>query len=371
VSAAARRTRLLLTTDAVGGVWQYATELASALVPLGMDTVLAVLGPPLTAAQRARACAIPGLDLIETAIPLDWLAESAEQLHAGGLLLAEIARRHAVDLIQLNQPAFAAQAAYPAPVLAVTHSCLGTWWETVERGPLPAEFAWRVALHGGGLRAADRVLAPSSAFAEQTQRFYKLADRPAFVHNGRTPLVIAPAAAGDYAFTAGRLWDRGKDVATLDRAAARLPVPFKAAGSATAPHGERIAIEHLAIMGHLDDAALAACLQEKPVFVSAARYEPFGLAVLEAAAAGCPLVLSDIPTFRELWHDAAIFVAPGDDRGFAEAIRRLIDDESQRQSGGAGARRAARRFSPDRMAGEMMGIYGALLQPESHADIAA
>ena len=46
------------------------------------------------------------------------------------------------------------------------------------------------------------------------------------------------------------------------------------------------------------------------VFVSPALYEPFGLAVLEAAQAGCALVLSDIPTFRELWDGVALFVAP-------------------------------------------------------------
>ncbi len=49
------------------------------------------------------------------------------------------------------------------------------------------------------------------------------------------------------------------------------------------------------------------------VFASMARYEPFGLAVLEAAQAGMRLVLSDIPTFRELWDGAAIFV--GDEAG--------------------------------------------------------
>ncbi len=50
----------------------------------------------------------------------------------------------------------------------------------------------------------------------------------------------------------------------------------------------------------------------RPIFVSTSLYEPFGLAVLEAAQAGCPLVLSDIATFRELWDGAAIFFPPGD-----------------------------------------------------------
>ena len=51
-----------------------------------------------------------------------------------------------------------------------------------------------------------------------------------------------------------------------------------------------------------------AILPTRPIFVSVSRYEPFGLAVLEAAHAGCALVLSDIPTFRELWQGAASFV---------------------------------------------------------------
>ena len=70
------------------------------------------------------------------------------------------------------------------------------------------------------------------------------------------------------------------------------------------------ALAHLQPLGELDERTLAGCLSARPVFVSAARYEPFGLAVLEAAQAGCPLVLSDIPTFRELWDGAALFVDP-------------------------------------------------------------
>ena len=52
VSAAPRH--LLMTADAVGGVWTHALELAAALAPLGVRTTLAVLGPGLDAARRAR-----------------------------------------------------------------------------------------------------------------------------------------------------------------------------------------------------------------------------------------------------------------------------------------------------------------------------
>ena len=130
----------------------------------------------------------------------------------------------------------------------------------------------------------------------------------------------------DFAFTAGRLWDEGKNIATLDRAAACLAVPFQAAGPLVGPNGQRVALAHLHPLGAIDERKLAGCLSARPVFVSAARYEPFGLAVLEAALAGCPLVLADIPTFRELWEEVALFVDPGDVMGFARTVERLVGD---------------------------------------------
>jgi glycosyltransferase involved in cell wall biosynthesis len=111
----------------------------------------------------------------------------------------------------------------------------------------------------------------------------------------------------------------------------------------------------------MSETSIAGCLAARPVFVSAAKYEPFGLAVLEAAAAGCPLVLSDIPTFRELWGEVATLVDPDDDHGFAEAIEALIGDTPLRLTQGEKARAVARRFTPERMANEMLGLYHDLL----------
>ena len=77
--------------------------------------------------------------------------------------------------------------------------------------------------------------------------------------------------------------------------------------------------------------SLANWYAKASVFASVSRYEPFGLAVLEAAQAGCALVLSDIPTFRELWDGAALFVPPEDPVALAEALRNTLqDDPSER-----------------------------------------
>jgi glycosyltransferase involved in cell wall biosynthesis len=159
------------------------------------------------------------------------------------------------------------------------------------------------------------------------------------------------------AFTAGRLWDEGKSAQTLDAAAALLRFPLVAAGPVTGPNGATVDLHHMQPTGRLSNAAIAAVLATQPIFVSAARYEPFGLAVLEAAQAGCALVLSDTSGFRELWGDAAIFVPPDDAAGFAAAITWLAGDRERRAALGVAARERAERYSLDRQVDGMLAAY--------------
>ncbi|WP_019516375.1 glycosyltransferase family 4 protein [Sphingomonas sp. Mn802worker] len=357
-------TRLLMTADAVGGVWQYALELAAALSPMGVEAHLAVLGPALSSAQRDRAAAL-GIDVTETGLPLDWLARHAGEVRRTADALARIAALHGADVVQVNQPAFAL-ADYAMPVVAVAHSCVASWWDAVEHGPLPADLAWQAALTGDGLARSDVSVCPSAALADTLARLYALPRRPHVVHNGRSAITASGEMAG-FAFTAGRLWDRGKDVATLDRAAARMSLPFKAAGPLAGPNGEQVAFAHLHTLGALSDEGVAGQLSSRPIFASAARYEPFGLAVLEAASAGCALVLSDIPTFRELWDGAARFVAAGDDAGFALAIEALAADPVGRHEAGERARVRAARYTPAANARGMAAIYARAAAPEKRA----
>ncbi|PCD03500.1 glycosyl transferase family 1 [Sphingomonas spermidinifaciens] len=351
--------RLFMTADAVGGVWQYAVDLAAALAPLGTRTTLALLGPGPSEAQRRAAEAVPGLRLIETGLPLDWLARDEAAVRYAARSVARLAREDRADVIQLNQPALAA-VPMPVPVVAVLHSCLATWWAAAGEGPMPEAFAWQARLTAEGLARADAVACPSHAFAEAAMRAYALPRLPAVVHNGRAPSGVEAQPMRDFAFTAGRLWDHGKDAATLDMAAARLSVPFAAAGPVKGPGGDGVRLAHLEQLGTLDDAAVAERLAARPVFVSAARYEPFGLAVLEAAQAGCALVLPDIPTFRELWGEVATFVAPGDAAGFTAAVEDLIADPDRRVGAGEAARRRAQAFTPLRMAAGMAAIHAAV-----------
>ena len=358
------RRRLLLTTDAVGGVWTYSLDLARQLAAeADMVVLLAVLGPAPNAEQFDAAAAIPGLQLIETELPLDWTAGNSEDVRAAAETLARLAQATDVDLVQLHAPGLAA-ADYPVPVVSVVHSCVATWWAAVKSGPLPGDLAWRRDLNVEGLRRSDLLIAPSHAFAAAVQQAYGLKHPPHAVHNGREPLATAGIGEpGRSVLTTGRLWDEGKNVAAFDAAAALSDLPFRAAGSTLGPNGASIELRHAEPLGHVDEPTLAALLAERPIFVSPARYEPFGLSVLEAAQAGCPLVLSGIPTFRELWDGAALFADTPEE--IAGAVSRLTDGEAV--TFGELARNRAERFTPEAAARGMLSQYDRLLGVERRA----
>lgn len=361
-----RRRHVLMTADAVGGVWRYALDLARGLAAHGVRTTLALAGPEPGAAQRGEAAGVPGLALVSPGLALDWTAAEAAEVTAAGERLAALAAELRPDLIHLNSPAYAAAARFEAPVLGVAHSCVATWWAAVRGGEAPEDFRWRTELAARGYRACGLVLAPSRAFAEATALAYGL-PLPVVVHNGRRNLGAgASAGPGGFAFTAGRLWDDGKNLGVLDAAAARLELPVYAAGPALAPHGDARRFSALRLLGVLDEAAVAGWLASRPIFVSTALYEPFGLAVLEAAQAGCALVLSDIPTFRELWDGAALFVDPRDPAGLARAIAGLSADPARRGRLGAAAAARAERFTVEAMTLGVLSAY-ARLAPNAFA----
>ena len=359
--------RLLLTLDSVGGVWQYGIELARALGARGVETLLAQMGPAPTDAQRAEASGIRSARLIETGLPLDWLVDGPQPIVAAGAAISQLARDERVDLVQLNMPTLAASVRPGVPVVAVAHGCVATWWRAVRgEAALPSEFHWHRQMSGEGLRAADVVVAPTAAHARAAAREYGLPRVPLTVHNGRLPLARPASGNSRLVFTAGRLWDQAKNAALLDRVAARLAVPFHAAGPVTGPHGETASLDHLHLLGCLDERDLRHWLEQHPIFVSAACFEPFGLAVLEAAQAGCPLILSDIPTFRELWDGAALFAAPDSDAAFVQAIESVIANPALRATLGAAAIERAALYTPAAMADGMLGLY-ARLRPQERA----
>jgi hypothetical protein len=346
--------RILMTLDAVGGVWRYAIDLGQALRARGHEIVLAGLGPEPGGAQRAEAQAIGTLEW--GVAPLDWLARDEGELAGVGPWLRGLVRRYAPAIVHLNLPSHAAGWTGAPPCIAVLHSCLATWFRTLEGGPVPAHLAWQVRLTERGLRDAACAVAPSRAFGALAERTYRLGGFEAVANASRTAL--RPPSAGDGSVVAAaRWWDRAKNGAVLDAAAGLVATPVTMIGACEGPDGQRFTARHAAAPGALDHDATQRRIAAASLFVSPSRYEPFGLAALEAARAGRPLLLADIPVYREIWDGAAAFFEPADAEAAARAIAALMAAPTRRLRLGEAAQRRALCFSPDAQAGSMETLY--------------
>jgi glycosyltransferase involved in cell wall biosynthesis len=359
--------RVLLTTDAVGGVWTYSLDLARELGRNGIETVLAVLGPPPGDAAREAALAIPDLELVTTGLPLDWTAETPEEVLEAGVRLGHLARQQHCALVQLHAPALAAARSFDVPVIAVHHSCLATWWQAMKPADadMPEDFRWRSAHVARGIAAVSQLVAPTTAHAHAIARAYSLSSPPLVIRNGRAP-APQPADVADepppFIFSSGRLWDEAKNFARLDRAAALIETTVVAAGEAAGPGGQTISLPALRLLGGLSEEKMRQWLPLARAYVSVALYEPFGLGVLEAAQAGSPLVLSDIPSFRELWAGAALFVPADDEQAIARALTQVVSDEGLRSRLSRRAHYRAVLYSAEMMGREMMRLYALRLR---------
>jgi glycosyltransferase involved in cell wall biosynthesis len=340
--------RLLMTTDAIGGVWTYTTELRAQLASCGIEVVLATLGPQ------------PPPDPASPYVPcrLEWQPDPWEDVASSGRRLLELAEEADAELVHLNGFAHGALA-WEVPVVVVAHSCVLSWHEAVRGVPAGSDWARYQATVMAGLRGADAVVAPTAAMRAALRRHYDYDRRCRLIANGVSPHPGPSGPRAQLVLAAGRLWDQAKGLDALDRAAAQIAWPVAIGGDA----GGRTA-GHAQLLGVLPRDELRARMGQAAIFAHPASYEPFGLVVVEAALAGCALVLGDIPALRELWDGDALFVAPGDAATLADACERLIGDEDLRRVLAARARRRAASYDAATMAAGYVQLYERLLASE-------
>jgi glycosyltransferase involved in cell wall biosynthesis len=360
-----------MTADTVGGVWTYAVELARALGAEGVEVVLATMGGPASAEQRSEARAIPTLQLYESTYRLPWMDQPWEDVELAGNWLLDLMATVRPDVVHLNEPVHASLP-WSVPCVAVAHSCVLSWWQSVRQSPAPEDWDHYRKMMGRGLAHATEVVAPSAWMLETLRHNYGLASGRV-IPNGRTAGEFVPGTKTPLVFAAGRLWDPAKNLLVLDQVAEGLPWPVYLAGDCRHPNGDStITSTHVQLLGRLPARAVAGWLQSASIYAFPARYEPFGLSVLEAALAGCTLVLGDIPTLRELWEGAAIFVAPDHPKTLRIALEGLIGDPGLCQALSMRARKRALTLTPSRMAKAYLGLYTDLLtHPNLHAEEAA
>ena len=357
--------KVLMTADAVGGVWTYAIELCAALARHDVQVVLATLGPRPKRTHCEQAAALRNVRLVSADYRLEWMSDSHQDVARSGEWLRRVAAQECVDLVHLNGYAHAALP-WSQPTIVVAHSCVESWWQAVHGEPPPEEewglYRQRVI---AGLASAHCVVAPTHAFLRTLCDLYGSRPNVRVIHNARSverftadheherlPIVLA----------CGRLWDQAKRLRTLDAIATQLPWRVFIAGEPTSPDGCTTAARAATGLGELSADAIATWMQRASIFVHPASYEPFGLAVLEAALAGCALVLADLPTLRELWNEAAVFVDAGDERELRAALVDLIEHPLRRVRLARAARARAAQFSPAAMGTAYAGLYRELLQ---------
>lgn len=151
-----------------------------------------------------------------------------------------------------------------------------------------------------------------------------------------------------------------KNVALLAKALTMLP-GYRLLLMSKISDDDRARMSALAPAGSLEfyngasDAEYQRALESANALVSASRDEGFGLPLVEAMAVGTPLVVSDIPVFREIGGEAAAFFDPSSVESFAAAILDLEDPEVWQQRSAAARERAA-AFDWDRAAEALLGV---------------
>jgi glycosyltransferase involved in cell wall biosynthesis len=155
-----------------------------------------------------------------------------------------------------------------------------------------------------------------------------------------------------------------KNVDTLVRAAALLP-DYELHLMSRIDEAERERLGQLAPGARLvfhdgaSDEEYRSALLSATAAVSASRDEGFGIPVVEAMSVGTPVVLSDIPIFREVGGGAALFADPEDPPGFAAAVRRL-EEPGEWAARSAAARDEAGRYSWNASAGVLLDLLDSL-----------
>ncbi len=359
-----------MTADTLTGVWNYSLELIREFEKAGITVSLATMGAPMSARQRFQLSDFERLETFESDYKCEWMSNPWEHLDLAGTWLRHIADRVQPDLIHFNHYAHASLP-WDAPTLVAGHSCMLSWWREVKGDVAPPEWDQYRDRVREGLHAAQAVVAPSRAMMEALRQNYGDCQRATVIAHGRRVNDFAPGEKKPFIFCAARLWDEAKNVHALAEAAQGVEWPVYLAGEEWHPEGYRFDVKNIRMLGQLSQDEIARWYAAAAIFALPAMYEPFGLSILEAALAGCALVIGDIPSLREVWGDAAAYVPPWDRAGLRDSINSLIADPASRMAQGRRAHARALELTSERMAADYLRLYRQLLAPVTQRPVQA
>jgi glycogen(starch) synthase len=369
---------ILVTTDTLTGVWTYTRELVTGLVTSGARVTLVSLGEVPLPQQTVWMENLHGLDYRPTAFRLEWMQDGERDVEDSSCYLESVVREVKPDVLHLNQFSYGSLPV-DIPRVVVAHGDLISWWISVH-GHEPRETRWLGWYRGvvsRGLNEATAVVAPSCWMRDCLSDCYTRPRRAVVIYNGRNPIYFNPyLSKDDSVLSVGRLWDAGKQVSLLTR----HPHPFSVCivGSENPTYTPRTPIRAdvklstdqscLALRGPQTEAQLRTLYSRAAIYAATSRYEPFGMAALEAALSRCAIVANDIPTYREIWGDAALYFRTNDADSLAEVIQALSSNRDLcRLHANLAYQRARERFNARRMLEDYLMLYRSLLAEKSAA----
>jgi glycogen synthase len=367
---------VLITADTVGGVWTYTRELVTGLATRGVRVTLVSFGRMPTAAQSEWIERLPSVEYLPTGFRLEWMQDADTDLADSMRYLRSIVRERRPDVLHLSQFCYGALDV-KLPKLVVAHSDVISWNQAVHGSQLAGSWAeWYRGVVSDGLARASLVVAPSRWMLGQIESCYGRPQSSRVIYNGRTPeLFDRRRSKRQYAASAGRLWDEGKQSRLLMELA-HPPLPILVAGALALEEEIGPDLPELDETGHsgpatsaavrcsgvLSDQGMRDLLAHAAIYIATSKYEPFGLAPLEAALSGCALVANDIPSLREIWGPAALYFRKDDSRSLAEVLTQLHADPKMCSDYAERAyAHACRNYSASRMVEDYLEAYNALL----------
>ena len=369
---------VLVTGDTLSGSWTYTRELVTGLVTRGVRVTLVTFGEIPLPHQVSWMDHLHGLDYLPTAFRLEWMQEAEQDLQESSAFLATLVKELRPNVLHLNQFCYG-DLPVNVPRVVMAHGDLLTWRESVQEPESRAmpPTRWYHETIRRGIARADAVIVPSAWMLGCIRASYGQPRRAEVIHPGRNPIFFNPHVSKDDSVLAvGRLVDAGKQVSLLTQHT--HPVPVCIVGSEHTVAIPRIPIRadvkvgteenSVAIRGPQTEAQLRALYSRAAIFAATSRYEPMGGCVLEAAFSRCAILANDIPSFREMLGDAALYFRTNDADSLAERIRQLNEDRSMRRAYAELAyNRARERFTTKRMIADCLALYRSLIATTSAA----
>ena len=367
-----------LSGSSLAGSWTYTRELVTGLVTRGVRVTLVSFGEIPLPEQTSWMDHLHGLDYRPTAFRLEWMQEAEEDLPESSAFLTALVRELRPDLLHLNQFCYG-NLAVDVPRVVMAQGDLITWTHAVHNhAPRPERsLAWYRNTVAEGLAGADAVVAPSAWMLDRISACYGPPLRGEVIYPGRNPIFFNPyLSKDDCVLAVGRMVDAGKQVFLLTQQPHSVPVCIVGAEH-TVPVPRipiradvKVATDEtsVAIRGPQTEAQLRALYSRASIYAATSRYEPLGMAALEAAFSRCAIVANDIPSFRETWGDAALYFRTNDSASLAENIQILNQDRSMRRAYAELAySRARERFTTKRMIDDCLQLYRSLVSAKSLA----